>query len=130
MNNEPESEKGESDGENEIDVDDIQLKEQKGFSERLVQFIAASPLIIILLGLSIGGLFIITGSLQFEATISGTLPVSTVWRTVVAPFLLFLLVAGAFIWLLATMAWFGASGVIRIGKVIERMIRDYGGGNG
>jgi len=129
MSNEPNSERGESSGESEIDADDVQLKEQRGFGKTLVRLIAAAPLAIIILGLLAGALFIVTGSIQLNATISGTLPISTVWKTVVAPFLLFLLLAGASVWLLATMAWFGASGVIRIGRVIEQMVRDYNGGN-
>lgn len=128
MSNEPDSERGEPSGESEIDADDVQLKEQRGFSKRLVQLIAASPVILILLGLTVGGVFVLTGSLNLNFTVSGTLPVTTVWETVVAPFLLFVLLAFALVWLLSVMAWFGASGVIRIGRVIENMIQDYSGG--
>lgn len=126
MSNEPNSDPEASS--EEIDADDVQLKEQKGFSKRLVQLIAASPVILILLGLTVGGIFVLSGSLNLNFTVSGTLPVTTVWETVVAPFLLFVLVAFAFVWLLSVMAWFGASGVIRIGRVIEQMVQDYSGG--
>lgn len=129
MSNEPNSERGEPSGESEIDADEVQLKEQRGFSKRLVQLIAASPVILLVLALFAGGVFLLTGTVNFNFTISGTLPVTTVWRTVAAPFLLFILVAFAAVWLLSVMAWFGASGVIRIGRVIEQMVRDYQGGN-
>lgn len=123
MSNEPDF------GSGEVDPDDVELKEQRGFGRTLIRLIVAAPLAIIILALSAGALFILTGSVRLDFVISGSLPITTVWQTVVAPFFLFLLVAGAFVWLLATMAWFGASGVIRIGRVIEDMVRDYGGGN-
>lgn len=93
----------------------------------LVYAIAVSPVVVILTGLVTTVGIVATGALDLSVTITGSLPVSVVWRTVAAPFLLFLLAAFVFLWILAVMAWFGAAPVIRIARFLEGLVRDYEG---
>jgi hypothetical protein len=127
MSNEPNS--GGEESSDEPNPDDIELDDPKGrWDNRLAYLIASSPVIIILL--LAGGAFVmvVTGAIELNFTVSGELPIETVWNTVIAPAALFLLLAFGFIWLLSVMSWFGASGVVKVGRVIEQAIRDYGNG--
>jgi hypothetical protein len=127
MSNEPNSGEESSGG---TDPDDIKIDDPAGrWDNRLAYLIAASPAIILVLIAGSSFVAVVTGIIRLNFTISGTLPITTVWNTVIAPLALFLLLAFAAVWLLSVMSWFGASGVVKIGRVIERMIRDYGGGN-
>jgi len=126
MSNEPNSESEASASEQ----PDIELDDPPGrWDNRLAYFIAASPVIIILLAIGSVALSVLLGVVRLDFTISGTLPVTEVWNGVVEPLALVLILGFAAIWLLSVMSWFGANAVIRIGRVIERMIRDYGGGD-
>jgi hypothetical protein len=107
------------------DPDEVHLRKQKGFSRRIIQAVGICPVVLILVILLTGTMLIAMGGIKLDFVITGELPIKLVWRTVLAPFLLFLLVGFAFLWLLSIMAWFGAGGVIRVGQTIEKMIRDY-----
>jgi hypothetical protein len=124
MSNEPNSESEESNGQQ----PDIELDDPPGrWDNRIAYFIAASPVILVLLALATLAASVLVGIVRVDFTISGTLPVTEVWNGVVEPFLLVVILGFAAIWLLSVMSWFGANAVIRIGGVIEQMIRDYGG---
>jgi len=124
MSNEPDSESEASASEQ----PDIELNDPPGrWDNRIAYFIAASPVILVLLAIATLAASVLVGIVRVDFTISGTLPVTEVWNGVVEPFLLVVILGFAAIWLLSVMSWFGANTVIRIGKVIEQMIRDYGG---
>lgn len=126
MSNEPDSESEASASEQ----PDIELDDPPGrWDNRIAYFIAASPVILVLLAIGTLAASVLVGIVRVDFTISGTLPVTEVWNGVVEPFLLVIIIGFAAIWLLSVMSWFGANAVIRIGRVIEQMIRDYGGGD-
>jgi len=125
MSNESNSESEEPSGQQQPD---IELDDPPGrWDNRLAYLIAASPVIIILIAIASVALSVLLGVVRVDFTISGTLPVTEVWNGVIEPLALVLIIGFAAIWLLSVMSWFGANAVIRIGRVIEKMIRDYGG---
>lgn len=110
-----------------VDGEDIEIKEQTSLGRKLIYLIVTSPFIVMFLLLAMGSTLILSGSVSLNFTITGELPVTTVWNTVVAPYLIGLGLMFSLVWLLGVIWWFGSGAVVGIGRVIEKAIRDYGG---
>lgn len=112
-----------------IDPESIEIDDPPGrWDNRLVYLIVTAPIAIVSFLIIAGVAAVGLGVIRLRFDIVGQLTVTTIWETVIAPFVTFLIVAAAITWLFALMAWFGASAVIKVGQTIYQMMVDFGGG--
>jgi len=107
--------------------EDVELKDRSGYWDDFLAFlIMASPIILLLLGAVSATFLILTGQLSFDAVIGGTLDAGETF----SPLLTFLQYGAIIVWVLATLKWFGAAPVMKIGQFVYEAMVDFGGGDG
>lgn len=106
-------------------VPDINIRNHK--DSLLVKAIVVAPMVMMAALVIISGIIVVSGVVTLEFSLVGELPIMTVWKTFIAPVLLFMIVATAILWIFGIMAYFGASSVLKVAKVGEGMIKDYTG---